>query len=146
MQVYQPILPRGVRELVVEVVDGLFAGARLTWKRAKVVLGCKAIGSALFRNDTTASRRHAILRRCPDGTCLVEDLGSANGTLVNNVLIDRPTLLGPEDELRIGSTRLRLAALSTAATIVSLLRWHTPVSAGAAGVYQPLLRCTYPKG
>jgi pSer/pThr/pTyr-binding forkhead associated (FHA) protein len=106
-------------ELIVDVVDGPFAGARLTWNRAKVVLGRKAEASALFRNDATVSRRHAIIRRGQDGTCLVEDLGSANGTFVNNVLINHPTLLGPEDEIRVGSTRLRLAPLPTDATVIA---------------------------
>jgi pSer/pThr/pTyr-binding forkhead associated (FHA) protein len=119
MQVDQPTLQGGVHELIVEVVDGPSAGARLTWNRAEIVLGRKVESSSLFRNDATVSRRHAILRRRPDGTCLVEDLGSANGTFVNNVLINHPTLLGPEDELRIGSTRLRLAALLTDVTVIA---------------------------
>jgi pSer/pThr/pTyr-binding forkhead associated (FHA) protein len=62
----------------------------------------------VFRGDRAVSRRHAVLR-VVDGNCVVEDHNSTNGTFVNDVPIDRPTVLGPEDELRIGSTRLRLA-------------------------------------
>src|SRR5215469_16211989 len=134
MQVDQQTLSRGVRELIVEMVNAPFPGCRLTWKRATDVLGRKAEGSALFRNDATVSRRHAILRRSPDGTCLVEDLGSANGTFVNGVLINHPTLLEPEYELRVGSTRLRLAALPADATVIAAIATSetgTPASAPA---------------
>ncbi|HYA51334.1 MAG TPA: FHA domain-containing protein [Streptosporangiaceae bacterium] len=92
------------------MLDGPHAGSRLAWRRAEVVLGREAAGSELFRDDASVSRRHAILRHGPDGTCLVEDMGSRNGTLVNEMLISCPTVLGAEDELRIGGTRLRLAS------------------------------------
>lgn len=93
----------------VEVVDGPQAGAKLAWRQEEVVLGRKAAGSTVFRGDATVSRRHAILRHGPDGTCMIEDIGSANGTFVNDLLIDQPTALGQADEFRIGNTRLRLA-------------------------------------
>src|SRR5215469_14562722 len=119
----------------VEVVDGPHAGAELAWHQDEVVLGRKAAGSTLFGGDATVSRRHAVLRHCPDGTCLIDDLGSANGTFVNGVLIDQPTALGPADEFRIGSTRLRLASALADATVVAEPR-TSPIDEtvrGAAG-------------
>ena len=72
-----------------------------------MVLGREAAGAAVFRGDRAVSRRHAVLR-VVDGNCVVEDQNSTNGTFINDTPVDRPTVLGPEDELRIGSTRLRL--------------------------------------
>jgi hypothetical protein len=109
MQVDQPMRAEEQSEWAVTVVDGPSAGTRLAWRGAEVVLGRTAGGSALFGNDPAVSRRHAVIRRGADGTCVVEDLNSTNGTLVNGEPIDRPTVLGPEDELRIGNTGLRLA-------------------------------------
>jgi hypothetical protein len=108
MQVDRPTRSTETSEWALTVVGGPSAGTRPAWDQAEMVLGREAVGAALFRGDPAVSRRHAVLRML-DGTCVVEDHSSKNGTFVNNVLIDRPTVLGPEDELRIASTRLRLA-------------------------------------
>lgn len=51
--------------------------------------------------DRNVSRRHARLVR-RDGTVLLEDSRSANGTLVNGVRISEPVPLGDGDLVRIG--------------------------------------------
>lgn len=51
--------------------------------------------------DRNVSRRHARLVR-RDGTLLLEDLRSANGTLVNGVRISEPVPVGDGDVVRIG--------------------------------------------
>jgi signal transduction histidine kinase/CheY-like chemotaxis protein len=49
-----------------------------------------------------ASRRHARIRRTPEGVFILEDLGSRNGTLVNGVPVKEQALkLG--DKIRIGA-------------------------------------------
>jgi signal transduction histidine kinase len=55
-------------------------------------------------HDTEVSRRHAEIVRTADGYRLV-DLGSANGTTVNNQSI-RDVLLQPGDQIQIGQTIL----------------------------------------
>jgi hypothetical protein len=107
MQADRPAWPSETTEWMLTVIGGPAAGTTLAWDRAEMVLGREAVGAALFRGDPAVSRRHAVLR-FRDSGCVVEDHSSKNGTFVNDVL-DRPTVLGPEDELRIGSTRLRLA-------------------------------------
>ncbi len=52
------------------------------------------------------SRRHARLRRGAGGLT-IEDLGSANGTFVNGHKVTRPTPIGPNDEVGLGSYQLR---------------------------------------
>ena len=57
--------------------------------------------------DTGVSRRHAQLRRGPDGTWVVSDLGSTNGTKVNGLRISGQRTLEDGDEITVGSTSLR---------------------------------------
>ncbi len=58
---------------------------------------------ALPLTDQTISRRHAELTP-DDGRWYINDQKSANGTYVNGVRIDKPTLLRSGDQVRTGST------------------------------------------
>jgi len=55
--------------------------------------------------DTSVSRRHAQLR-LQDDSLIIEDLKSANGTMVNGRLIAEPTPLKDGDEVTLGETIL----------------------------------------
>jgi hypothetical protein len=55
-------------------------------------------------NDPNVSRRHAELRRSPNGDWQVVDLGSTNGVKVNGRLVDR-SRLSPGDDVTMGTTR-----------------------------------------
>ena len=55
--------------------------------------------------DTSVSRRHAQLS-VQDDNLTIEDLGSANGTMVNGRLISEPTHLRDGDEVTLGETIL----------------------------------------
>jgi predicted component of type VI protein secretion system len=57
-----------------------------------------------LEHDRGISRRHARIYRVDDGSFLVEDEGSANGTFVNQVRIAGPHPLRAGDELKVGST------------------------------------------
>jgi pSer/pThr/pTyr-binding forkhead associated (FHA) protein len=54
------------------------------------------------------SRRHALVKPTPDGL-QVEDLGSSNGTFINNKRVQNG-FLGPGDELRLDAVRFILVA------------------------------------
>ena len=56
--------------------------------------------------DTEASRRHALLRPQADGSVVLEDLGSTNGTYVNGQRITGPVTLRGGERVRIGETEL----------------------------------------
>ena len=131
MQVHRPAWPEKTSEWALTVIGGPWAGTRLAWDRAGMVLGREAVGAAVFRGDRAVSRQHAALR-VVDGNCVVEDHGSANGTFINDVPVDRPTVLGPEDELRIGSTRLRLAPALGGTALLDTVPAE-PGDAGTAG-------------
>lgn len=84
--------------------------ARIT-RRTSFPLSDNAIigrqkGCTVRLTDTSVSRRHAQLRLQDDGL-IIEDLDSANGTLVNGRLISEPTPLQDGDELTLGGQYLR---------------------------------------
>ncbi len=58
--------------------------------------------------DLEISRRHARVSRGADGQLAIEDLGSANGTYVNDVRIDAPRVLVAGDRVRVGKTVLEV--------------------------------------
>jgi hypothetical protein len=65
--------------------------------------------------DREVSRRHAILRRIETGFEL-EDLGSLNGTLLNDVVVKGPTPLRDGDVITIGESRIEVAIRAETAT------------------------------
>src|SRR5918992_2287102 len=60
--------------------------------------------SEFLQHDTEVSRRHAVLRAGPGGL-VIEDLGSSNGTFVNDQQISVPTPLRTGDVVTLGQTR-----------------------------------------
>nr|MBN1229568.1 FHA domain-containing protein [Anaerolineae bacterium] len=63
----------------------------------------RGLQSTFQLNDPRASRVHAIFR-VSGSSCMVEDLGSSNGTFVNRQKIDSPHLLRNGDEVIVGDT------------------------------------------
>jgi adenylate cyclase len=57
-------------------------------------------------DDNRASRNHAIIQRQGDQTYVLRDLGSSNGTLLNNRRVSIPSPLKTGDEIRIASSHL----------------------------------------
>jgi pSer/pThr/pTyr-binding forkhead associated (FHA) protein len=91
------------------VTEGAASGRSLTLD-GEVVLGRAVDGEGRFSDDSQLSRRHARVVRDAAGQVIVEDLGSANGTFVNGERLTAPRVLGPGDQIRIGTTTLQLAA------------------------------------
>jgi pSer/pThr/pTyr-binding forkhead associated (FHA) protein len=75
--------------------------------------GSTAVGrgtdSAVFLDDITVSRVHAVLERRDDGSWFVRDVGSLNGTYVNGEQVDE-TKLASGDEVQIGKFKLTFFA------------------------------------
>lgn len=57
--------------------------------------------------DTGVSRRHARIE-CADGSCWIEDLGSAGGTWINGNRVTGRRLLQPADTVYMGRTSLQI--------------------------------------
>jgi pSer/pThr/pTyr-binding forkhead associated (FHA) protein len=88
------------------VLRGPRAGAEVRVTDAEVVLGREAEGPGYLGEDPRLSRRHARLLRAADGGLLVEDLGSLNGTLVNDRPADGAQRLAPGDVVAVGGAAL----------------------------------------
>jgi LSD1 subclass zinc finger protein len=93
------------RELHLLVVEGDREGERIPITKTRVTIGRK--GAEITLNDPEASRRHCTLT-VYDDLVFVQDLGSANGTLVNNRVINE-TILRNGETLQVGATILKLS-------------------------------------
>ena len=93
---------------VLLVTAGQGAGRRLDIGQ-ELVIGRGASGPGLLGDDHEVSRRHARVFRSPDGRVAIEDLGSANGTYVNEARLAGRRLLEVGDTVRVGGTVLQLA-------------------------------------
>jgi pSer/pThr/pTyr-binding forkhead associated (FHA) protein len=60
--------------------------------------------------DPEVSRLHAVMRVLDSGDVAIEDLGSTNGTWVNDERADGPTPVAPGDIVRFGNTLWHAAA------------------------------------
>lgn len=85
------------------VLAGSNVGEMYKIDDSETVIG-RAVGSMIRLNDDGVSRRHARVLQS-GGTVVIEDLHSANGTLVNETPVARHTLRDG-DKIRIGSTTI----------------------------------------
>ena len=93
-------------DLILEIVEGAQAGRQVPFD--SVVDVGRDPGLPLhLDNDTQVSRRHARFT-AQGGRASVEDLGSTNGTYVNDQPIHSPRQLNPGDRVRIGLTVIEL--------------------------------------
>ncbi len=99
----------------------------------EVILGRSATGTVMV-DDPELSRRHARVYRDGD-QLLIEDLGSSNGTYVNDARITGAQALQPGDTVTIGTTHIevRLGLLPTQSIAVPGLAQQQ----GAGGVAAP---------
>jgi pSer/pThr/pTyr-binding forkhead associated (FHA) protein len=89
------------------VKRGPNAGSTFLLKEDETTVG-RDPRSAIFLDDVTVSRRHAIVRR-RDGGWFVVDSGSLNGTYVNGEQVEE-TKLATGDEVQIGKFKLTFFA------------------------------------
>jgi pSer/pThr/pTyr-binding forkhead associated (FHA) protein len=92
--------------LRLEIVEGPQAGTSLELT-GPVIIGRSSARATFVIQDSEASRRHASL--IPQGqSANIQDLGSTNGTFVNDDRIDDKGMLQAGDRLRIGTTVLEV--------------------------------------
>src|SRR3954453_23156623 len=93
-------------DLVLEIVEGSEAGRQLPLDSV-IDVGREPSLPLHLDEDTQVSRRHARIS-VQGGQVVVEDLGSTNGTYVNDQPISSPRTLNPGDKVRVGLTVLEL--------------------------------------
>ncbi|MGH7822710.1 MAG: FHA domain-containing protein, partial [Candidatus Binatia bacterium] len=87
-----------------EFHEGPDAGKRLEIPAGEEVVLGRSSECGIVVAASSVSRKHARLRR-GDGGFVLEDLGSANGTLVNGQPLAGPVALKHEDRLSFGSVQ-----------------------------------------
>lgn len=101
----QPKQKRGVARHLV-VVDGSLAGTTLQLSDQSISVG-RSSDCTLVLDDDYASNRHARFV-AQQGTWIVEDLGSTNGTFLGRERITGPTVVPLGAPVRIGKTVIEL--------------------------------------
>lgn len=122
----------GVDDLTLEIVEGAGAGRRLLLK-APVVLG-RAADADLVLEDEQVSGHHARVSPTAAGSAIVEDLGSTNGTFVNDHEVQGSATIDPDDELLLGVTLLQVRTRRQLENQPSAVRVVPPPLATAQGV------------
>src|SRR5437588_7237353 len=117
-------------QLYLRVSEGRARGVDLLVPN-DVMLGRAATSlEARLGDDPELSRQHARVTRAADGSLTIEDLGSTNGTYVNDEQISAPRSLRPGDRLWIGATTLEVRATPPGEMPA---RWASRGPAAAAG-------------
>jgi pSer/pThr/pTyr-binding forkhead associated (FHA) protein len=93
-------------ELKLIVLAGAKEGTQIPLKKDKFVIG-RAAECTLRAGSEAISRRHCAIVRT-DGAWIARDLGSRNGTYLNDQKIETPTALSVGDELRVGPLKFRV--------------------------------------
>ena len=83
------------------IIDGPKAGASVPLTSESITLG-RAASNTVVLDDEFVSSHHA------PGQWAIEDLGSTNGTIVNQQRLNMPMLLPPRMPVRIGATTFEL--------------------------------------
>jgi hypothetical protein len=95
--------PSGRKKPLLVVRNGPNEGARFTLSATDAVIG-RHPDSVICLDDVTVSRRHAHLE-VSSGQVVIRDLGSLNGTYVNQERIEE-AVLNHGDEVQIGRYRM----------------------------------------
>ncbi len=93
-------------ELKLIVLAGAKDGTQIPLKKDKFVIG-RASECTLRAGSDAISRRHCSIVRT-DGAWLASDMGSRNGTYINDQKIEAPTPLAVGDILRVGPLKFRV--------------------------------------
>jgi Inner membrane component of T3SS, cytoplasmic domain len=88
------------------ITQGNDIGQAIDVRPGKTYTIGRGIDNDLVLTDMTVSRKHFDLRN-DDGTWVLADRGSGNGTLVNSHLEDAPFVLATGDVIEIGNTIFR---------------------------------------
>ena len=125
--------PLGERQGTLTVLVGGDVGAVFEIGRAAVLIG-RSPDAHITLDDDGASRRHArIVQTASDYE--IEDLGSTNGTLINNARISGRMQLVNGVRVQIGNTLLRFSLQDKIEQEASRRVYEMSVRDGLTGVY-----------
>jgi pSer/pThr/pTyr-binding forkhead associated (FHA) protein len=94
---------------LIVLAGGAKEGLEIPLKKDKFLIG-RAKECSVRASSEAISRRHCAIIRVKDRWA-IRDLGSRNGTFVNDNRITEPVRLKPGDELRVGPLKFRVASV-----------------------------------
>jgi diguanylate cyclase (GGDEF)-like protein len=97
--------------------NGANLGKRIQLSEQRIVVG-RTPESHLVINEASVSRQHAAISSSMAGF-EIEDLGSSNGTFINDVKVNGKTLLKDGDMIRLGTILFRFFASDNAESIMA---------------------------
>lgn len=93
---------------ILEITSDAMRGHKRKLRESQIIeAGRSAMVDFCIENDPGMSARHFRIRT-DRLACYLEDLGSANGTLVNGKLIEKATVLRDQDQITAGTTSFRI--------------------------------------
>lgn len=105
------------------VVAGPNRGQQLVLATGELTIG-RGLDNGLVLADIAVSRHHTVIHRGVGG-CMVRDLGSGNGTLVNGNRVTEHWLQDG-DQIELGTTQLRFASTEAAVHVPPAVLTPTP--------------------
>jgi len=118
-------------ELKLIVLAGAKEGTQIPLKKEKFIIG-RASDCTLRAGSSAISRHHCEFARADD-QWLVRDMGSRNGTFLNDVKVESPTVLKLGDEVRVGPLKFRVEARKPSSDI----KLNKPAEAASAEAAMP---------
>ena len=85
-----------------DCVGGPHAGQRFDLQPGTNTFGRSSDNLFPLSSDKEISRRHAIVTYQPNGTFVIEDRGSLNGVIINDIRIEAPYTLKEADSILLG--------------------------------------------
>jgi pSer/pThr/pTyr-binding forkhead associated (FHA) protein len=119
-------------ELKLIVLAGAKDGTQIPLKKDRFVIG-RASECTLRAGSDAISRRHCAILRV-NGAWQASDLGSRNGTYINDQKIESPTQLAVGDVLRVGPLKFRVEEYVKNGSDIKVAK---PAAATAASVSVP---------
>src|SRR4030042_1717377 len=101
---YTQVLAPNIRLLVTKGED---QGRGHESNRFPFVVGRDEAADFQIKYDNNVSRKHARFQRDEAGTVWIEDLGSTNGSFVNNVRISGKSVVNHGSTIIVGNTWLK---------------------------------------
>lgn len=94
------------KDAVLIIIRGNPQGKKYVLNKDQLVIG-RDKDTDVALNDGNVSRKHAVIKRSPNGGFTLQDLGSRNGTFLNDVKLEYATGLNKEDMIKIGTSILK---------------------------------------